>query len=320
MSVALFAFKRTLTAIPTLILVLTMAFLMLRLAPGDPVTVLLGDFRASPDVVAEMRRHYGLDQPVYVQYLLYVFHALTGDLGTSLRTDQNVMVEILRVFPYTLVLAFAAIVTATLIGLPLGVASAVWPNSPLDHLSRLFSLIGLCAPSFALALVLMLIFALKLDWFPMLGGGDIHDSGSILLHLVLPALALGLRDAAIIARLTRASMLTLLREDFITTARAKGLAERVVIFKHALKNVLVGLVTVVSLEFSHILGGTVVIETVFGRPGVGTLILQAISARDYPLLQGTVLMFAFLVIVINLLTDLIYRAIDPRIAFEAKAH
>lgn len=310
--------QRALSAVPTLLLVVTLAFLMLRLAPGDPVTTLLGDFRATPEVVAAMREHYGLDRPVYLQYLLYVLHALTGDLGVSLRTNQDVMSAILQVFPHTLFLAIAAIVAATAIGLPLGVLSAVRPNSILDHAIRLFALLGLCAPGFALALVLMLVFAVNLSWFPLLGVGEPGEPGSIIYHLVLPALALGLRDAATIARLTRASMLNLMREDFITTARAKGLSEGTVIFKHALKNTLVALVTVISLEFSHILGGTVVIETVFGRPGVGTLIVQAISARDYPMLQGTVLMLAFLVIAINLATDLLYRAVDPRIEFDAR--
>jgi glutathione transport system permease protein len=298
-----------------LLLVLTLAFLLLRLAPGDPVTALIGDFNATPQLIAAMRQQYGLDQPVYVQYVLYVWHALQGDFGVSMRTGQNVLSEILKVFPYTLMLAGAAIAMAVVIGLPLGVISAIRPNSWLDHVTRLFALLGICTPGFALALVLMLIFSVYLDWLPLLGVGEPGDPGSLIIHLILPALALALRDAATIARLTRALMLSLLREDYITTARAKGLPEFSVIFKHALKNALVGVLTVISLEFSHTLGGAVVIETMFGRPGVGSLIVQAISARDYPQLQGTVLFFAFCIIVINLLTDLLYRAIDPRIEY-----
>jgi ABC-type dipeptide/oligopeptide/nickel transport system permease component len=212
-------------------------------------------------------------------------------------------------------LAASAIVMAIVIGLPLGVVSAIRPNTWLDHVTRLFALFGICAPSFALALLLMLIFSVYLNWLPLIGVGEEGDAGSIITHLILPALALALRDAATIARLTRAMMLSLLREDYITTARAKGLSESAIIFKHALKNALVGILTVVSLEFSHTLGGAVVIETMFGRPGIGSLIVQAISARDYPQLQGAVLFFAFCIIVINLVTDLLYRAIDPRIEY-----
>lgn len=310
-----FILKRALAALPTLLTVLTIAFLTLRLAPGDPVSALLGDSFATPEVVAQMREHYGLDQPVVFQYLTYLLNAAMGDFGTSLRTGQPVLAEILKVFPNTVLLALFSVVFAVLIGVPLGLISALRPNSLVDHAMRVFALIGLCAPSFALALLLMLVFSFYLNWFPFLGAGDAGDVGSILAHLVLPALALALRDSATIARLTRTTMLTVLSEDYITTARAKGVAEKFVLFKHALKNALLPILAIVLLEFAQTIAGAVVIETVFSRPGIGSLIVQSISARDYPLLQGTMIFCAFCIVVVNLFADIFYKLIDPRIDY-----
>jgi peptide/nickel transport system permease protein len=312
-----FIIRRLGVAIPTVVGVVTLAFLILRLAPGDPVTTLLGDYAGRPELVAEITRQYGLDQPLVIQYLLYVFHAFTGDFGISLRTSQPVLTEILDVLPYTFSLAIAAVLVSIVVGVPLGVASAVWADGPVDHMARLVALIGVCMPNFAFALLLMFVFSFSLNLFPMLGVGDWRNPLDFASHLVLPALALGLRDAATLSRMLRASMVALLRQDYITTARAKGLSEPVVVLKHAMKNALVGAITIISLEFGHVLGSTVVIETVFGRPGLGTLIVQAISARDYPQLQGALIVFAVCIILINLIADLLYRWADPRIAYGA---
>jgi len=314
-----FLLRRIASAIPTALGVVTLAFIVLHLAPGDPVTALLGDFNASPDIVAEMRAHYGLDQPIYVQYGLYLLHVLEGDLGTSMRTDQTVVSAIAGVFPQTLILTTAAIILALLIGLPLGTLSAIFPNTVIDECIRIVSLLGMCTPSFVLAIVLILFFAYYLDWFPILGSGDLSDPASALRHLILPAMSLALRDAATISRLTRASMISILSQDFIIAARAKGIPEWRILLKHALRNSLVATITIAALEFGYTLGGTAVIETVFGRPGLGTLMIQAINARDYPQIQGTILVFAFSIILINLLADFLYQLVDPRIALDASA-
>jgi peptide/nickel transport system permease protein len=307
--------RRAASAVLTLLGVVTLAFVILRLAPGDPVSTLLGDYKGTPEMVEELKKDYGLDKPAYVQYGLYIANAATGEFGKSLRTNRGVMDEILRVFPYTFFLALAAVACAVLLGVPLGIASALRNNSGVDHALRLFAILGICTPSFWLALLLMLVFSVYLGWFPLIGGGDVKDPLNFLYYLVLPAVALGMRDAASVSRIVRSTMLDLLRQDFILTARAKGLPERTVIFKHALRNCMVTTLTVVALEFGYTLGGTIVIEAVFSRPGIGTLIVQAISARDYPQLQGTVLFFAFCFIIVNLATDILYRLIDPRIDF-----
>ena len=308
-------FRRAGSAVLTLLGVVTLAFVILRLAPGDPVSALLGDYASSPELVQQLREDYGLDKPIYMQYLTYIGNVLEGDFGKSLRTSRDVMEEILRVFPYTFFLALAAVFCAVLIGLPLGILSALRSNTAFDHGLRLFAILGICMPSFWLALLLMYVFSVYLDWFPLIGGGDLSSPLNFLYYLILPALALGMRDAASVSRIVRSTMLDLLQQDYILTARAKGLPERMVIFKHALRNAMVTTLTVVSLEFGYTLGGTIIIEAVFSRPGIGTLVVQAINARDYPQLQGTVLFFAFCFIVVNLVTDLLYRVIDPRIDF-----
>ena len=307
--------RRVLFIIPTILGAVTLAFLIIHAAPGDPVRTLTGDYDAPPEVVEQLRKQFGLDKPLYVQYWSYVTSVLTGDFGKSLRTGRDVLAEILRVFPHTLLLALGAVVLAILIGIPLGIISAVENNTSVDHISRILALLGISMPSFWLALVLLLFFSVYAGWFPIVGAGELEDPKSVLHHLFLPALALAARDAAAISRLTRSAVLEILRQDYIVTARAKGLTEKNVIYKHALRNALIPIVTVISLDLGYTLGGTVVIEAVFSRPGLGSLIIQSIYSRDYPQLQGAIMFFAFCFLLVNLTTDLVYKIIDPRIDY-----
>src|SRR6266481_392422 len=285
--------RRVLVIIPTILGAVTLAFLILHLAPGDPVRTLMGDYDAPPEVVEQLRHQFGLDKPLYVQYGTYVVSVLSGDFGKSLRTGRDVLAEIFRVFPHTLFLALGGVILAIVIGIPLGISM----------------------PSFWLALVLLLFFSVYTGWFPLVGAGELDSPISVLHHLFLPALGLAARDAAAISRLTRSGILEILRQDYIVTARAKGLGERVVIYKHALRNALIPIVTVISLDLGYTLGGTVVIEAVFSRPGLGSLIVQSIYSRDYPQLQGAVMFFAFCFLIVNLITDIVYKIIDPRIEY-----
>jgi peptide/nickel transport system permease protein len=307
--------RRVLFIIPTILGAVTLAFLIIHAAPGDPVRTLTGDYDAPPEVVEQLRKQFGLDKPLYVQYWSYLTSVLTGDFGKSLRTGRDVLAEILRVFPHTLLLALGAVVLAILIGIPLGIISAVGNNTSVDHISRILALLGISMPSFWLALVLLLFFSVYAGWFPIVGAGELENPRSVLHHLFLPALALAARDAAAISRLTRSAVLEILRQDYIVTARAKGLTEKNVIYKHALRNALIPIVTVISLDLGYTLGGTVVIEAVFSRPGLGSLIIQSIYSRDYPQLQGAVMFFAFCFLLVNLTTDLVYKIIDPRIDY-----
>jgi peptide/nickel transport system permease protein len=307
--------RRVLVIIPTILGAVTLAFLILHLAPGDPVRTLMGDYDAPPEVVEQLRHQFGLDKPLYVQYGTYVVSVLSGDFGKSLRTGRDVLAEIFRVFPHTLFLALGAVILAIVIGIPLGMISAVKSNTAIDHFSRVVALLGISMPSFWLALVLLLFFSVYAAWFPLVGAGELDSPISVLHHLFLPALGLAARDAAAISRLTRSGILEILRQDYIVTARAKGLGERVVIYKHALRNALIPIVTVISLDLGYTLGGTVVIEAVFSRPGLGSLIVQSIYSRDYPQLQGAVMFFAFCFLIVNLITDIVYKIIDPRIEY-----
>jgi peptide/nickel transport system permease protein len=311
--------RRVLAIIPTILGAVTLSFLIIHLAPGDPVQALMGDYDARPEVVEQLRHQLGLDKPLYVQYGTYLFNVLRGNFGNSLRSGREVMGEILRVFPHTLFLALGAVTLAVLIGIPLGIVSAVRSNTIVDHLSRIVALLGISMPSFWLALVLLLFFSVYIGWFPLVGAGELDSPASILYHLFLPALALAARDAAAISRLTRSGILEILRQDYILTARAKGLVERIVIYKHALRNALIPIITVISLDLGYTLGGTVVIEAVFSRPGLGSIIIQSIYSRDYPQLQGAIMFFALCFLLVNLLTDLVYKFVDPRIEYKGIA-
>ena len=313
-----FLARRLLHLGPVLLGVSVIVFMVLHLAPGDPAEVMLGA-NANKEDLDRLRTQLGLDQPLHVQYLHWIGQVVQGDLGRSLWMKRPVLGEVLERFKATLLLTGSALLLSTLGGIALGIASATRANSLLDRLSGVASLFGASMPVFWLGIVLMVIFSLWLGWLPAsgmyapYGGGGLRD---LLAHLVLPAVTLAAASVTIIARLTRATMLETLGQDYVRTARAKGLGERVVVWRHALKNALIPIVTVVGVQAGYLLGGAVLTETVFAWPGVGTLVVQGILARDMPLVQGGVLVIALSFVLVNLAVDTLYAWLDPRIKFQ----
>jgi peptide/nickel transport system permease protein len=310
--------RRLALLVPVLLGVSVIIFMVLHLSPGDPAEIMLGSQATQADL-DRLRAELGLTEPLYVQYVHWLGLVARGDLGRSIWMKRPVLGEVLGRFKATLILTGAALVLSTAVGLALGIASAVRPNSPLDRLSAVASLFGASMPVFWLGIVLMVIFALWLGWLPAsgmfapYGGGDLRD---LLVHLALPAVTLAAASVTIIARLTRSTMLETLGQDYIRTARAKGVVERAVVLRHGLKNALIPIVTVVGVQAGYLLGGAVLTETVFAWPGVGTLMVQGILARDFPLVQGCVLVVALSFVLINLIVDLLYAWLDPRIRYE----
>ena len=298
--------RRILAVVPVLFGVTLAVFSMLFLVPGDPVKMMLAEFVTSPDQIAEMRAQLHLDEPLPQQYGRFVVNALRGDLGTSIRSRRPVATEIAENVASTAQLALASMAIAVAIGVPLGLLAALFRNTWLDVGSMVVALLGVSMPSFWLGLLLIFVFSLHLAWFPATGGGDLP-------HLVLPSLTLGTIASAIIARLTRSSMLEVLGQDYVRTARAKGLAWWGVVVRHALKNALIPIITIFGLQFGNLLAGAVIVETVFSRPGLGRLIVGGILAKDFPLVQGTVLFVAASYVMINVLVDFAYAFVDPRI-------
>jgi ABC-type dipeptide/oligopeptide/nickel transport system permease component len=280
--------------------------LTLELIPGDAVALMLGE-HATKDAVAQLREFLGLDKPLPVRYVQYLGRLATGDLGRSIQQNRPVAHELREAWPATLQLTVAALVLATIVGVSTGIVSAVWPNSFFDALARLGSLFGLSMPVFWTGLVLIVVFSLWLAWFPVGGTGSP-------VHLVLPAVTLALPSIAMIARMTRSSVLEVLREDYVRTARAKGVREQWVVVKHALRNAFIPILTLIGLQAGQLMGGAVLTETVFSWPGLGRLMVKAIFARDYVLLQGAVLVFALAFVVVNLVVDVAYGALDPRVS------
>ena len=313
-----FLARRLLHLGPVLLGVSLIVFLVLHLAPGDPAEVMLGA-NANKEDLASLRTQLGLDQPLHVQYITWISHVARGDLGRSLWMKRPVLGEVLERFKATMLLTGSALLLSTIGGIALGIASATRANSLLDRLSGVASLFGASMPVFWLGIVLMVIFSLWLGWLPAsgmyapYGGGGLRD---LLSHLILPAVTLAAASVTIIARLTRATMLETLGQDYVRTARAKGLGERKVVWRHALKNALIPIVTVVGVQAGYLLGGAVLTETVFAWPGVGTLVVQGILARDMPLVQGGVLVIALSFVLVNLLVDTLYAWLDPRIKFQ----
>jgi peptide/nickel transport system permease protein len=316
--VSRFLVRRLLLLVPVLMGVSVIVFLVLHLAPGDPAEIMLGSQATQADRM-RLRADLGLDDPLYVQYARWMGHVVQGDLGRSLWMRRPVLGEVLTRLKATLLLTATALVISSVGGVALGVLSATRPNSLLDRTSAVASLFGASMPVFWLGIVLMVIFSLNLGWLPAsgmyapYGGGDLADLAK---HLVLPAVTLAAASITIVARLTRAAMLEVLGQDFIRTARAKGLVERSVVVRHALKNALVPIVTVIGVQAGYLLGGAVLTETVFAWPGVGTLMVQGILARDIPLVQGCVLVVALTFVLVNLTVDLLYAVLDPRIRYE----
>ena len=299
---------RLLLLLPTLLGALTLVFVLIHLIPGDPVEVMLGETATSADK-QELRRNLGLDQPLFTQYRNFLTNLVTGDLGRSLYEQASVGEIIGARLPATLQLALCAMTAALLISFPMAILAAVNRGRWLDRGALLFSLLGLSLPNFWLGPLLMIVFSIQLGWTPVSGRGG-------LAHLFLPALTLGLGMAAILTRILRAGLLQTMHEDFVRTARAKGLAEIQVWLKHTLRNALMSVVTIMSLQFGALLAGSLITETVFSWPGIGRLTVQAIQTRDYPLVQGCVLVIAVSYILVNFLTDLLYKIIDPRVSYE----
>ena len=301
---------RLLDAIPTVLLVMTLVFVALRLLPGDPALVALGDY-ATPEQLALFRAKTGLDAPVWQQYLVFLWDMLTLNFGTSLITKEPVLDIVRQNLPFTIELTITATILGVIIGVPFGVIAAVKRNKMPDSVMRLFSLIGYAMPDFYLGALLLIVFSLNLGWFPINGGGE----GFVdrLYHLVLPAVTLAMVKIAFLGRLTRTSLLEVLSKDYVRTARAKGTPEKTVIFKHALRNALLPITTGLGLSLLATLSGSVAIELVFNRPGIGEVLINAIAQRDYPVIQAGVVVFAFSVVVVNLLVDIAYILVDPRI-------
>ena len=299
--------RRILIAIPSLLAVTVLIFAALRTVPGDPALLLAGDF-ATPETLAELRAKWGLDRPLPVQYAVFLSRLVRGDLGDSIVSDLPVRDEILQRFRVTVILAFAAIGVALLIGLTTGIMGATRPYTLWDYGSMAVALTGVSTPIFWSGMLLILLFAVMLGWLPSGGVGSWQG-------YILPAVSLGFFAAGIIARQTRSAMLDVLRQDYVRTARAKGLHERRVIDRHALRNALIPVVTIVGLEFGRMLGGAILTETVFSLPGLGSFLIVSISKRDYPVVQGIVLWLALAFVVINMLVDVVYAALDPRIRY-----
>ena len=296
---------RLLYTLPVIWLVVSLVFLLIHLVPGDPIQQMLGEGAPAADIQAA-RHAYGLDAPLEQQYLHYWKGVLRGDLGPSLRYNRNVGRLIAQRYPYTLQLTVAALVVAIVLAIPAGVRSAQRRNRGDDRVLSVISLFGLSFPNFALGPVLILFFAINLGWLPVSGSGSFA-------HLVLPAITMGSALAAILTRMVRTSMLEELGQDYIRTARAKGLPERTVVYRHALRNAMIPVVTVLGLQFGALLAGAIVTETIFSGPGIGRLTVQAISNRDYYLVQGCILAIGLTYVAVNFLTDLLYSAINPRI-------
>jgi ABC-type dipeptide/oligopeptide/nickel transport system permease component len=299
---------RLLFALPALWLILTMVFLLAHIVPGDPVAQMLGEGARAEDLT-QLRHALGLDLPLPVQYGRYLAGVLHGNLGESFRFQQPVLKIVAERYPATLELAIVALLICALIGIPAGVLAAHKRGERTDHAVGVLTLFGLSVPNFALGPVLILFFSVVLGWLPVSGRGGIS-------HLILPAFTLGAALAAILTRMVRTSVIEELSADYVRTARAKGVSESGVLFRHALRNALIPILTILGLQFGTLLAGTIVTESIFSWPGIGRLAVQAIGARDYPLLQGCILLIAVSYVFVNLLTDLVYALVDPRVRFE----
>jgi len=304
----IYIIKRVLQTIPVIIFVTIITFMLIHIAPGDPALMRAGQ-DASQEQIETIRESMGLNLPVHQQYYQWMEGLFRGDLGFSLQDGRPVFPTLIRRMPATLLLVFFSFLVSIIIGVPIGVLSAVKRNSVVDSISRILALLGLSMPNFWMALMLILVFSFHFQLLPASGSGS-------LLHLIMPSIALGLPSAGLITRLTRSSILEVLNEDYIRTAYSKGLKKQMVIYKHALKNALLPVVTIIGLQIGYRLGGSVVIESVFAYPGIGRFAYRRMLARDYPMIMGNLLIFSFTFIFINLLTDILYGFLNPRIRFD----
>jgi len=304
-----YAMVRIVGAVPVLLGITIAVFFMVRLVPGDPIDIMFANqARPTPEQRANLEREMGLDLPIHEQYVRFVANAIQGDLGTSYRTKQPVSSHITARIPNTAKLAAASLVVALTIGLTAGVLSATFRNSWLDRISMLIAVAGVSIPGFWLGLMLILLFSVRLGWFPVAGSQGWK-------YLVLPAFTMGLVLSAVLARITRAGMIEALEQDYVRTARAKGLHEFFVVYRHALRNALIPIITIIGLLIGSLLSGAVIIESVFGYPGLGLLAVQSLTTRDFPMIQGIVLVVAVVYVVVNLIVDILYGFIDPRIKY-----
>jgi peptide/nickel transport system permease protein len=324
-----FVARRLFTTIPLLIGVSLVIFVLVRLIPGDPVVIMIGAENATPEEIARLRGVLGLDQGIHVQYLRFLRRLATGDLGTSLASDEPVLRMIRERLPATIELTLAAMAVALFVAIPIGVISAIRRYSALDTAGTVAALLGISLPNFWLGVMLIFLFALRLGWLPasgrgapvlagfwsLLSAGSPATFGVAIAHLALPAITLGSALAAVVTRLTRSSMLEVIGQDFIRTAHAKGLRAARVVTHHALRNALIPVITIVGLEFGALLGGAVITETIFAWPGIGRLAIRSIIQRDFPVVQGVVLMIAFVRILASLVVDVAYAIVDPRIRY-----
>jgi peptide/nickel transport system permease protein len=310
-----FILGRLLAVVPVLVLVTAGVFFLIHLTPGDPIDAMMAE-SADPNVKAALSRQLGLDQPIHVQYLRWMGGVIRGDLGRSIRNNQPVIEDVGRRIRPSVELALLAILIALVVAFPLGILSAARRNTPVDAAGTTFALIGICMPNFLIALLLIFLFGVTLRWLPVSGYTDpLEDPVNGLRSLTLPAITLGLALGAVITRTLRSSLIEALSEDYVRTGRAKGLPERVILGRHALKNSLIPVITVLGLQLGGLIGGAVITEYVFALPGVGRLVVDAVFARDYPLVQGVVLLIALAYIATNLLVDLVYGFLDPRIRY-----
>ncbi len=309
-----YAMRKAVNAIPILIGVSILVFLLVHLTPGDPARLLAGPEAYEEDIEA-IRERLGLNDPLHIQYWRFISNAVRLDFGRSFRTQRPVMQDIRTRFPNTLQMAMVAITWSVIVGVSIGVYAGVRPNSLGDTVSMASALVLVSAPSFWKGLLLMLVFAYWLGWLPASGMGESFFSADGIKRMIMPAITLGTGTAAVMARMTRSSMMEVLNQDYIRTARAKGLGERNVIYRHALKNAMIPVVTLIGLQLGVLLGGAVITEQVFAWPGIGTLVINGINARDYPMVQACILLIAVIFVVVNLLVDLTYSLIDPRIRY-----
>ncbi len=310
-----YTIRRVLIAIPTLLIVLTITFVLVRIAPGDPAEVRLGDY-ASKEAVEALRREMGLNKPMWIQYLDTLEGLLQGDFGRSMVNGRPISQDLKRSLPYTLELTLVGIIFGAVFGIPTGVYTALKRNTLADYIGRTLSLGGLSFPTFYLGILLMLAFAIKIPLFPVVGGGDLHNLAKNLYHLFLPGLTLGLIMTAYVTRMARSSVLNILNEDYVRTARAKGLTERKVIYEHLLRNALLPIIALIGVYSIVLIGGSVMVEIVFSRPGLGKMMIGALKQRDYTALQAVMIIFTSFVVLINLITDLTYGLIDPRVRYK----
>jgi peptide/nickel transport system permease protein len=305
--------KRLIAMLPVLVLVSLIVFTITHLTPGDPALIMLGE-EATPQALTALRHELGLDQPLPVQYLVWLSHVLRGDLGRSIRTNQPVIEAIMQRLPVTLELTILAMIISMIVAIPAGIVSATRRNSASDLISTTLALLGISMPSFFLAILLIFVFSLKVRWLPPMGYTPFQKGvWENLRGMILPAITLGAAAMAIVARLTRSTLLEALQQDYVRTARAKGLREQAVIYSHALKNAMIPITTILGLQIGFLLGGAVITETIFALPGVGRLVVASIFERDFPLVQGVVLFLALMHLVVNLIVDLLYAYLDPRI-------